>query len=157
MRFAKLNKRPFLLSPPSLLSPPPQKCLKKYPPRGGGGLNRGFTVIAVEPLKLQKDLSIAFYPDLHFFLFFEIARIYLRLAGCRVYEGHLQNEWVITTFRKHPKSSKLVCIKSSLQFLLNFCPFCRNSKLTRKSSFRFLWNFVQQKTSTQSIGIVKHF
>ena len=156
MRFAKLNKRPFLLSPPSLLSPPPQKCLKKYPPPGGG-LNRGFTVIAVEPLKLQKDLSIAFYPDLHFFLFFEIARIYLRLAGCRVYEGHLQNEWVITTFRKHPKSSKLVCINSSLQFLLNFCPFCRNSKLTRKSSFRFLWNFVQQKTSTQSIGIVKHF
>ena len=92
MRFAKLNKRPFLLSPPSLLSPPPQKCLKKYPSPGGGGLNRGFTVIAVEPLKLQKDLSIAFYPDLHFFLFFEIARIYLRLAGCRVYEGHLQNE-----------------------------------------------------------------
>ena len=156
MRFAKLNKRPFLLSPPSLLSPPPSKVLKKISPPGGG-LNRGFTVIAVEPLKLQKELSIAFYPDLHFFLFFEIARIYLRLAGCRVYEGHLQNEWVITTFRKHPKSSKLVCFKSILQFLLNFCPFCRNSKFTRKSSFRFLWNFVQQKTSTQSIGIVKHF
>ena len=27
------------------------------------------------------------------------------LAGCRVYEGHLQNEWGTKTFRKHPKSS----------------------------------------------------
>ena len=30
--------------------------------------------------------------DLHIFVFFEIAQVYLRLAGCRLYEGHLQNE-----------------------------------------------------------------
>ena len=54
--------------------------------------------------------------DLHVFVFFEIAEVYSRLAGCRVYEGHLQNERVIKTFQKHPKSSKFVCIDSSLQF-----------------------------------------
>ena len=52
--------------------------------------------------------------DLHIFVFFEIAQVYLRLAGCRLYEGHLQNEWVLKTFRKYPKSGKFVCIKSSL-------------------------------------------
>ena len=40
--------------------------------------------------QLQKELSIAFYPDLHVFVFFEIAEVYSQLAGCRVYEGHLQ-------------------------------------------------------------------
>ena len=40
----------------------------------------------------------------------------MRLADCRVYKGHLRNEWAITPFRKHPKSSKFVCINSSLQF-----------------------------------------
>ena len=65
--------------------------------------------------QLQKELSIAFYPDLHVFVFFEIAEVYLRLAGCRVYEGHLQNERVIKTFQKHPKSSKFVCIDFSLR------------------------------------------
>ena len=66
--------------------------------------------------QLQKELSIAFYPDLHVFVFFEIAEVYSCLAGCRVYEGHLQNERVIKTFQKHPKRSKFVCIDSSLQF-----------------------------------------
>ena len=92
-----------------------------------------------------------------FSCFFEIALVYLRLAGCRAYKGHLQNEWVIKTFRKPPKGSKFVCIKPSLQFMHNLYPFCRNSKISRNSSYRFLWNFAQQKTSTQSIGSVKHF
>ena len=92
-----------------------------------------------------------------FSCFFEIALVYLRLAGCRAYKGHLQNEWVIKTFRKPPKGSKFVRIKSSLQFMRNLFSFCRNSKISRNSSYRFLWNFAQQKTSTQSIGSVKHF
>ena len=66
--------------------------------------------------QLQKELSIAFYPDLHVFVIFEIAEVYSRLAGWREYEGHLQNERVIKTFQKHAKSSKFVCIDSSLQF-----------------------------------------
>ena len=37
MRFAKLNKHPFLLSPPSLLSPPLSKVLEKISPPGGRG------------------------------------------------------------------------------------------------------------------------
>ena len=48
---------------------------------------------------------------------FEISQGYLRLARCRVSKGYLQNEWVIKTFRKNPKCSKFVCIKSSLQFM----------------------------------------
>ena len=35
------------------------------------------------------------------------------------------------TFGKHPKSSTFVCIKSSLQFMHNLYPFCRNSKISR--------------------------
>ena len=86
-----------------------------------------------------------------FSCFFEIAPVYLRLAGCRLYKGHLQNEWVIKTFQKPPKGGKFVCIKSGLQFTYNLYPSCRNS------SHRLLWNFAQQKTSTQSIRSVKHF
>ena len=85
-----------------------------------------------------------------FHVCFEIAQVYFRLTGCRVYKGHLQNEWVIKTSRKHPKSRKIVCIKSGLHFMHNLYPFCRNSKISRDSSYRFLWNFAQQKTSTQS-------
>ena len=92
-----------------------------------------------------------------FSCFFEISQGYLRLARWKVSKGHLQNEWVIKTFRKHPKCSKFVCIKSSLQFMHKLYPFCRNSKISRISFHRFLWNFTQRKTSTQSIRSVKHF
>ena len=93
---------------------------------------------------------------IHMFLcYFEI--VDWRLAGCRVYNGHLQNEWVIKTFRKPPKGRKFVCIKTSFQFTQNLYPFCRNSKISRNSSYRFLWNFPQQRTSTQSVRSVKHF
>ena len=61
---------------------------------------------------------------------FEIAQVYLRSAASRVYKGHLQNERVIKPFRKHPKSSKSVCIKSSLQCMHNLHPFYRNSKIS---------------------------
>ena len=91
-----------------------------------------------------------------FSYFFEVAQVYLRLAGCRVCKGHLQNEGVIKTFRKPPKGSKFASIKSSLHFMHNLNRFCRNSKICRNSSHRFLWNLAQ-KTSTQSIGSVKHF
>ena len=57
-----------------------------------------------------------------FSCFFEIALVYLRLAGCRVYKGHLQNERVIKikTFRKPPK---FICINFSLQLMHNLDPF----------------------------------
>ena len=80
-------------------------------------------------------------PWLTCFGFFEIAQVYLCLAGCRVYEGQLLIEWVIKTLWKHRKTSKLVCIRSSLQFMRNLYPFCRNSKISRNSSNRFSWNF----------------
>ena len=63
----------------------------------------------------------------------------------------------IKPFRKYPKSSKFVCIKSSLRCLHNLCPFCRNSKISRSSSHRFLRSFAQQKTFIQGIRSVKHF
>ena len=34
-----------------------------------------------------------------------MAQVYLLLAGCRVYKGHLQNEWVIKTVREPPKEN----------------------------------------------------
>ena len=71
----------------------------------------------------KKELSIASYPDSHDFVLFEIVQVYLRLADCRVYKGHLQNEWAIKPFRKYPKSNKFVCVKSSLQFMHNVYPF----------------------------------
>ena len=79
-----------------------------------------------------------------------------RSDGCRVYKGHLQNEWVIKNFWKHQKSSEFFSIKSSVQFMHNLHPFRRNSKISRNACYRFLWNFAQQKTSTQSISSVKH-
>ena len=92
-----------------------------------------------------------------FSCFLEMAQVYLLLAGCRVYKGHLQNEWAIKTFRETLKGRQFVCMKSSLQFMHNLYPFCRNSKISRNSSYRFLWNFAHQKTNTQSIPSVKHF
>ena len=60
----------------------------------------------------KKEFSIAFYWFTCFHVFFEIAQVYLRSARCRVYRCLLQNEWLIKTFRKHPKCIKFVCIKS---------------------------------------------
>ena len=88
---------------------------------------------------------------------FGIAQVYLRSATCRVYKGHLLNEWVIKPFRKHPKSNKFFSIKSSLQCIHNSYTFCRNSKISQNSSYRFLINFTQQKTIIQRICGGKHF
>ena len=56
-----------------------------------------FVLIAVSvkvAVKLQKDLSIAFYPESYtgVFMCFEIAQVYLGSAASRVYKGHLQSE-----------------------------------------------------------------
>ena len=47
---------------------------------------------------LQKELSIAFYPDSYIFMFFEIKQVYLHSAAYIVYKGHKQNEWVRNPF-----------------------------------------------------------
>ena len=44
-----------------------------------------------------------------------------------------------------------------LQCMHNLYLLNRNSKISRNSFHRFLWNFVQQKTFIQRIGSVKHF
>ena len=44
--------------------------------------------------KLQRELIIAFYPDWHVFMFFEIVQVYMCLASGTVYKGHLQNEFM---------------------------------------------------------------
>ena len=49
-------------------------------------------VFAKVAFEITKRAQHCVFPHLHVFVFFEIARVYLRLAGCRVYEGHLQNE-----------------------------------------------------------------
>ena len=101
------------------------------------------------PLKLQKELRIAFYPNLYAFsFFFEIAQVYLCLAGCRVFEGHLKNERVTKTFRMHPKRSKFFCIIYAL-FV----------EIPRYLEIRLI-HFAKLPTiedSTQSIGGVNHF
>ena len=41
--------------------------------------------------------------------------------------------------KKKKKSSKFVCIKSSLQFMNILCPFCRNFKISRNSSYGLIF------------------
>ena len=55
------------------------------------GLIAVFVKVAFEA-NYKKSSAFPFCPDLHVFLFFETPQVYLRIAGCRVYEGHLQNE-----------------------------------------------------------------
>ena len=55
---------------------------------------------------------------IRFHVFWNRASV-LALRGLQVYKGHLQNERVIKPFLKHPKSSKCICIKSSLQCMHN--------------------------------------
>ena len=85
------------------------------------GLIAVFVKVALEITKRGQHCVLPRFTCFRFF--FEIAQVYLRLADCRVYKGHLQNEGAIKPFRKHPKLSKFVCIKSSLQFLYNLYPF----------------------------------
>ena len=75
----------------------------------------------------------------------------------RVCKGHLQNEWVRKPFRKHPKSGKFVCIKSSLQCMHILYLFIEIPTYLQNSSYGFLWNFAQQKTFIQRIRSVKDF
>ena len=92
-------------------------------------------------LELTKRAQHCVLLILHMFsCFFKIAQVYLRLAGCTVYKGRLQNEWVIKTFRKPPKRSKIVCMKSNLQFMHNL-----NYKMSRNSSNRSV--FVKLRTT----------
>ena len=105
----------------------------------------------------KKELSIAFYPDSHVFQSRASLLDLMCLVVCRVYKGVIckTNGWQKRSVKS--KSSKFVCIKSSLQFMQDLYSFCRNSKICRNSSHRFLWNLAHQETSTQSIGSVKHF
>ena len=56
-----------------------------------------------------------------------------------------------------PSGKKLPVRLCSLQCMYNLYAFCRNPKVSRNSSYRFLWNFAQQKTVIQRISSVKHF
>ena len=81
-------------------------------------------------LELTKRAQHCVLLILHMFsCFFKIAQVYLRLAG-----------WVIKTFRKPPKRSKIVCMKSNLQFMHNL-----NYKMSRNSSNRSV--FVKLRTT----------
>ena len=51
--------------------------------------------------------------------FFRITQVYLRSAGCKVYKGQFVKLMSDKNVRKHPKSSRFVCIKSSFQFIHN--------------------------------------
>ena len=95
-------------------------------------LSTNFGLIAVfvkVAFEITKRAQHCVLPHLHVFVFFEIAQVYLRLTGCKVYEGHLQNDWVIKTFWKHPKSSKFVFI--SFIFYALFLEIQRYPKIPR--------------------------
>ena len=98
-------------------------------------LPTNFDLIAVfvrGALELTKRAQHCVLLILHMFsCFFKIAQVYLRLSGCTVYKGRLQNEWVIKTFWKPPKRGKIVCMKSNLQFMHNL-----NYRISRNSSNR---------------------
>ena len=106
--------------------------------------NFGLTDVFVKAaLEITKRAEQCIWLPHMFSWFFEIAQVYSHLAGCRVHRRQLQNEWVIITSQKHRKSSKFLCIKSSLQFAHNLHLFCRNSKISWYFSYRFFWNFTQ--------------
>ena len=95
--------------------------------------------------KHKKEPNIVFYPDSYIFVFSKIALVYLLPALWRMHKGHFLNEWVVKTFWKLPRSSKLVCLKSSLQFTHKLYPSRGNSKIPRNSFYIFLWNFAEGK------------
>ena len=64
---------------------------------------------------------------------------------------------MIKTFREHTKAANLSSLISVFSSCIIYTLFCRNTKISRNSSDRFLWIFAQQKTSTQSIRSVNHF
>lgn len=93
----------------------------------------------------KKEPNIVFYPDSYIFVFSKIAQVYLLPALWRMHKGHFLNEWVFKTFWKLPRSSNLVCLKSSLQFTHKLYPSRGNSKIPRNSFYIFLWNFAEDK------------
>ena len=54
----------------------------------------------------KKSSALCFTPDLYVFMSFGIVQVYLHSAACRVYKGHLQNEWVIKPFLETSKNFK---------------------------------------------------
>ena len=76
----------------------------------------------------------------HNFLFSETVQVYLRGACFRVCEVIYKKVWVIQTFRKHPKSSKFVCIKVGRSYLY-LCWLC------------FWFAFFRMKDSTDFWGL----
>ena len=70
---------------------------------------------------MQKELSIAFYPDSYVFMGFKFAQLYLRSAASRVYNGHLQKGMTDENlFGNIQKVANCVCIKSSLHLYILF-------------------------------------
>ena len=100
-------------------------------------INRCFRESSLTNYKTSSALR--FRPDSYVFAFFEIAQVYLRFADHRA-QSYLQNERATKPFRKHPKRSKFVCIKSSLfveipRYLeIPLIDFCETSHSRRQSS-----------------------
>ena len=66
------------------------------------------------------------------------------------------NEWW-NFFRNIHKVGNLSALSPVFSACKIYTLFYRNSKISRNSSYRFLWNFAQQKTFIQIIRSVKHF
>ena len=95
------------------------------------GLIAVFMQVALEN---TKSVQYCVWLQIHMFsCFLKMAQVYLLLAGCRVYKGHLQNEWVIKTVREPPKEnlSALNPALNPAQSMHNLYAFCRNSKISR--------------------------
>ena len=93
-------------------------------------------------LRNYKESSALRFTLIHTFscVLESVVRVYLR-SELESVQGSFANEWVIKPFLKHPKSSKFVCINSSLQCMHNLNPI-------------FLIDFCE---TFQRIRCVKHF
>ena len=78
-------------------------------------------------------------------------------AASRVYNGHLQNKWMKNFFGNMQKVANFSALSPVFSECIIYNFFYRNSKISRNSSYGFLWNVPQQKTFIQRIGSVKHF
>ena len=124
-------------------------------------LSSNFHLIAVfvkVALEITKTAQHCVLPRFTRFRVFRNRASDLRSADCRVYKGHLQNEWVIKTFRKYPKRAKLVCIKSSLQLMHNLYPFLEiDQDISKLLSYISVKLRKTEDLSTQNMRSVKHF
>ena len=82
----------------------------------------------------------------------------LERTSQRVYKGDLQNEWAMKPLWKHPKTSKFVCVKSSLNTCIIYTLSVKISRYLKIPLVDLCkTSHMQQDTIIQTIRNIKHY